>query len=70
MKLIDRLSSAQTYLSDKINSKIFRFEEDDVDGGAFIIIHQISDRQIISNLFFATGLFTENDDVRFKVKSN
>ena len=67
MKLLQRLSESQTFLSAKINSKIVGFEEDHDEGGAFIIIHDISDRKIISNLFFATGLFTENDDVRFKV---
>jgi hypothetical protein len=67
MKLLDRLNEAKTFLSSKINDKIIGFEEDHDEGGAFIIIRNIGDRQIISNLFFATGLFTENDDVRFKV---
>jgi hypothetical protein len=70
MKLLDRLNEAKTFLSAKINDKIIGFEDDEIDGGAFIVIKDGGDKKIISNLFFATGLFTENDDVRFKVNNN
>jgi len=67
--ILKRIDKALLYFSDLVKNLFVGTDWDETDAVVIIYLKPGSDKQQFSHLMYATGLFTENDEIRVLYKS-